>query len=93
MPYLFFIASPYDAKNPFLAPVVLHEELHKSGDRSCMHIEFELTDSKIRYEAGDHVAVYPVNDPSIVERLGNLLEVDLGITFSLTNVDGKSVIR
>jgi NADPH-ferrihemoprotein reductase len=54
-----------------------------------MHIEFELTGSKIRYEAGDHLAVYPVNDPDIVEKLGNILEVDLGVTFSLTNVDGK----
>ncbi len=38
----------YDAKNPFLAPVTVNRELHKSGDRSCMHIEFDITGSKIR---------------------------------------------
>ena len=81
--------SPYDAKNPYMAPITVHRELHKSGDRSCMHIEFDLAGSKIRYDAGDHLAVYPVNDPNIVEKLGELLNVDLGATFSLTNVDGK----
>lgn len=81
--------SPYDAKNPFLAPVHLHRELHKSGDRSCMHIEFDITGSKIRYDAGDHVAVYPVNSIELVEKLGKRLDVDLGLAFTLTNVDGK----
>lgn len=85
--------SPYDAKNPFLAPVHLHRELHKSGDRSCMHIEFDITGSKIRYDAGDHVAVYPVNCSELVEKLGKRLDVDLGLAFTLTNVDGKSCLH
>jgi len=72
-----------------MAPVVEHRELHKSGDRSCMHIEFDLTGSKIRYDAGDHLAVFPVNDSNLVEKLGSLLGVDLGVTFTLTNVDGE----
>jgi NADPH-ferrihemoprotein reductase len=81
--------SPYDAKNPFLAPITVHRELHKGGDRSCMHIEFDLSGSKIRYDAGDHLAIYPVNDTALVEKLGEVLGVDLGISFTLTNVDGK----
>ena len=40
---------PYDAKNPYLAPVKVNRELHKGGDRSCLHIEFDITGSKIRY--------------------------------------------
>lgn len=40
---------PHDAKNPFLAPVLVNRELHKpSSKRSCMHIEFDITGSKIR---------------------------------------------
>ncbi len=43
--------SPFDAKNPFLAPVSVNRELHREGsDRSCMHIEFDTTGSKIRCE-------------------------------------------
>lgn len=87
---MLYVYSPYDAKNPFLSPVVVHRELHQTGDRSCMHIEFDLSGSKIRYDAGDHLAVYPVNDPDLVEKLGEILGVDLGLCFTLTNVDGKS---
>ena len=42
----------------------------------------------IRYDAGDHVAVYPVNDPLIVEAIGKRLNVDLDQMFTLNNVDG-----
>jgi sulfite reductase alpha subunit-like flavoprotein len=42
-----------------------------------------------RYEVGDHVAVYPSNDKNIVNRIGELLDVDLDQVISLLNVDGK----
>ena len=71
-----------------MAPVIVNRELHKGGDRSCMHVEFDITGSKIRYEAGDHVAVYPTNDPELVESLGKRLNIDLETVFSLDNVDG-----
>nr|UYI00189.1 NADPH-cytochrome P450 reductase [Panonychus citri]UYI00190.1 NADPH-cytochrome P450 reductase [Panonychus citri] len=80
---------PFDAKNPFLAPIVVNRELYK-GDRSCMHIEFDLAGSKIRYEAGDHIAVYPQNDSSLVNKLGKLLEIDLDTVITLKNVDEDS---
>lgn len=41
-----------------------------------------------RYDAGDHVAIYPTNDPELVERLGKILNVDLDVVFSLVNKDG-----
>ncbi|XP_060572086.1 NADPH--cytochrome P450 reductase-like [Ruditapes philippinarum] len=81
---------PFDAKNPYLAPVKVNRELHKSGDRSCMHIEFDISGSKIRYEAGDHVAVYPINDTEIVEAIGKRLNIDLDTVFTLTNVDEEA---
>jgi sulfite reductase alpha subunit-like flavoprotein len=42
-----------------------------------------------RYEAGDHVAVYPSNDEVLVKRMGELLNVDLDEVISLVNVDGE----
>jgi NADPH-ferrihemoprotein reductase len=42
-----------------------------------------------RYDAGDHVAIYPTNDPELVEKIGQILNVDLDIVFSLVNKDGK----
>ncbi|XP_059147602.1 NADPH--cytochrome P450 reductase-like [Physella acuta] len=78
---------PYDVKNPYLAPITVNRQLHKGGDRSCMHIELDISESKIRYETGDHVAIYPVNDSELVEKLGKRLGVDLDTVFSLTNID------
>lgn len=81
---------PYDQKNPFLAPVRMNQELHTGGDRSCRHVEFDISGSRLRYEAGDHVAVYPTNDTELVEKFGELLHVDLDTVFTLTNVDEDS---
>lgn len=81
---------PFDQKNPFLAPIKINRELHKAGDRSCMHVEFDLEGSKMRYEAGDHLAVYPVNDSILVEKLGELCKADLNQVFSLINTDTDS---
>ncbi|ETN60137.1 nadph cytochrome P450 [Anopheles darlingi] len=81
---------PFDAKNPFLAPIKVNRELHKAGGRSCMHIEFDIEGSKMRYEAGDHLAMYPVNNRDLVERLGKLCNADLDTVFSLINTDTDS---
>ncbi|XP_071790461.1 NADPH--cytochrome P450 reductase-like isoform X2 [Asterias amurensis] len=79
---------PFDAKNPYLSPVIVNRELHKGGERSCMHIEFDISDSKIRYEAGDHVAVFPTNDPVLVDRIAELIGgEDMDTVMSLNNVD------
>lgn len=82
---------PYDAKNPYLAKIRVNRELHRGGGRSCMHIEFDIEGSKMRYEAGDHVAIYPVNDTDLVQRLGKLCgDADLDVVFSLINTDLES---
>ncbi|KAL6972283.1 NADPH--hemoprotein reductase [Sarracenia purpurea var. burkii] len=80
---------PFDAKNPFLSTVRVNKELHKSGDRSCMHIEFDIDGSKMRYDSGDHAAIYPENNTDLVNRLGELLNVNLDTIITLTNTDGK----
>ncbi|GAB1608413.1 NADPH--cytochrome P450 reductase-like [Argonauta hians] len=81
---------PYDAKNPFMAPVAVNRELFKNTDRSCMHIEFDIQGSRIRYESGDHVAVYPTNNPDLVSRIGELLNTNLDTIFTLTNVEAEA---
>ncbi|XP_030632713.1 P450 (cytochrome) oxidoreductase b [Chanos chanos] len=81
---------PFDAKNPFLAPVTLNRKLNKGGDRHLMHLELDITGSKIRYESGDHVAVYPINDSAIVNKIGEILGVDLDTVISLNNLDEES---
>ena len=79
---------PFEAKNPFLATLTTERKLNSGSDRYFMHIELNIEDSKMRYESGDHVAVLPVNQKSIVEKLGKLLKIeDLDAVISLNNVD------
>lgn len=65
-------------------------ELHgPASERSCRHIEFEVDGTKVRYEAGDHVGVFPTNSVVLVERLGSLLSVKLETVFKLIDTDGR----
>ncbi|XP_053864121.1 NADPH--cytochrome P450 reductase isoform X1 [Malaclemys terrapin pileata] len=81
---------PFDAKNPFLAPVTLNRKLNQGGERHLMHLELDISGSKIRYESGDHVAVYPANDTSLVNQIGEILGADLDVIMSLNNLDEES---
>ncbi|KAJ8266554.1 hypothetical protein GJAV_G00131800 [Gymnothorax javanicus] len=81
---------PFDSKNPFLAPVTANRKLNKGGSRHLMHVEVDISNSKIRYDSGDHVAVYPINDTSIVNGIGEILGVDLDTVISLKNLDEES---
>jgi len=58
-----------------------------------MHIEFDIDGSKMRYDTGDHVAVYPKNSPELVEKIGRLLNADLDTVFSLLNTDGMTISK
>lgn len=44
----------------------------------------------MRYDAGDHVAMYPINDKDLVDRLGKLTNANLDTVFSLINTDSDS---
>ncbi|EHB08276.1 NADPH--cytochrome P450 reductase [Heterocephalus glaber] len=83
-------ASPFDAKNPFLAAVTTNRKLNQGTERYLMHLELDISDSKIRYESGDHVAIYPANDSNLVNQLGKILGADLDVVMSLKNLDEES---
>ncbi|XP_022665384.1 NADPH--cytochrome P450 reductase-like [Varroa destructor] len=80
---------PFDLKNPYLAEVVEKRDLYNS-ERSCLHMEFDIVGSKMRYETGDHMGFYPTNDSALVEELGKLLNVDLDQVITLRNTDEDS---
>lgn len=63
----------FDAKNPYAAPLVQSKELFEDGDRNCIFAEFDITDSGIRYQTGDHVGVWPLNPDAEVERFLRIL--------------------
>jgi len=81
---------PFDSKNPFMAEIIVNRELYKGGDRNCMHVEVNIEGSRIKYDAGDHIAIYPCNDSALVDRLCELLGVSPDTVISLTNIDEDS---
>lgn len=67
----------YNARNPYPAPIVVSRKLSSIPDRNCVHMEFNLSAvPALRYQTGDHLAVWPVNPDSEVERLIRLLDLD-----------------
>ena len=42
--------SPFDTKNPFLAVVTTNRKLNQGTERHLMHLELDISDSKIRYQ-------------------------------------------
>lgn len=66
-------AKPFNVSNPFLGPLVKSQELFKLPGRNCMHIEFDLKGSGMKYQTGDHVAVWPMNPDQEIDRMLQVL--------------------
>lgn len=64
--------GPFDHSHPYLAPISSSKELFNSKDRSCIHAEFDISGSNLRYSTGDHLAIWPSNAN---EKLTNFLKV------------------
>ncbi|KAH8917927.1 electron transporter [Atractiella rhizophila] len=64
----------YDAKNPYPSPLVKVKELFSvDSSRNCVFAEFDIKDTGIRYQAGDHVGVFPINPDNEVDKLIKVL--------------------
>lgn len=53
--------GPFDHSHPYLSKITKSRELFKTKERSCVHAEFDLSDSNLRYTTGDHLAIWPSN--------------------------------
>ncbi|CEO58260.1 hypothetical protein PMG11_02991 [Penicillium brasilianum] len=67
----------YNRHNPYSASIVQSLQLSSLTDRVCVHMEFDLSAvPALRYQTGDHLAVWPINPDSEVDRLLRLLDLD-----------------
>jgi len=64
------VRGNHDARNPYAAPVTTVRELFVEGvaDRSCVHAEFDIRDTGITYQHGDHLGVWACNPQPQVDR-------------------------
>ncbi|EGP84601.1 unnamed protein product [Zymoseptoria tritici ST99CH_1A5] len=61
--------GPYNAHNPYIAPIAESYELFHDKSRNCLHMEIDISGSNLSYTTGDHIAVWPNNPGREVERL------------------------
>ncbi|KEF52884.1 NADPH-cytochrome P450 reductase [Exophiala aquamarina CBS 119918] len=60
--------GPYNAHNPFIAPIAESREVFTVKDRNCLHVEVDISGSGMTYTTGDHIAVWPTNAGMEVDR-------------------------
>ena len=63
-------AAPWTRSNPFPGKLVVDRLLSgPESDKDTRHFEIDLTNWGLRFEVGDSVAVYPTNDPALVQEI------------------------
>ncbi|KAI0840991.1 NADPH-cytochrome P450 reductase [Hypoxylon sp. FL0890] len=53
--------GPFNAHNPYIAPIAESKELFSVKDRNCLHMEIDISGSNLTYQTGDHIAIWPTN--------------------------------
>ncbi|KAK4544361.1 hypothetical protein LTR36_004252 [Oleoguttula mirabilis] len=65
--------GPYNAHNPYIAPIAESKEIFTDKTRNCLHLEIDVAGSNLSYTTGDHIAVWPTNAGKEVDRFIDIL--------------------
>jgi sulfite reductase (NADPH) flavoprotein alpha-component len=60
-------AVAYSRKNPFPGKLLVNRRLNPGSEKDTRHFEISFAGSGLSYEVGDSMAVYPSNDPELVD--------------------------
>ncbi|KAJ2995588.1 hypothetical protein NUW58_g1227 [Xylaria curta] len=67
--------GPFNAHNPYIAPIAESKELFNVKDRNCLHLEVDISASNLSYQTGDHIAVWPTNPGQEVDEMLSILDL------------------
>ena len=67
--------GPYNAHNPYIAPIAKSQEIFHDRTRNCLHLEVDISGSNLSYTTGDHIAVWPNNAGKEVDRFLKVLNM------------------
>lgn len=86
--------GPYNAGNPYIAPLAETRELFNDKTRNCLHCEIDIAGSNLSYTTGDHVAVWPTNAGKEVNRLLKVLGISekQDMVISVKGIDATAKI-
>ncbi|KAK5458213.1 hypothetical protein LTS15_004293 [Exophiala xenobiotica] len=77
--------------NAFVAPITVSKDFQCNEDAKCVYLEIDISTAfGVRYQTGDHLAVWPINPNVEVERLCRLLGLDGDSRKEVIAVVGKS---
>ncbi|KAI2465695.1 NADPH-cytochrome P450 reductase [Annulohypoxylon bovei var. microspora] len=68
--------GPFNAHNPYIAPIAESKELFSVKDRNCLHLEVDISGSNLTYQTGDHIAIWPTNAGHEVDLLLGILGLE-----------------
>lgn len=70
-------AGRWSRQNPYSAKLIEARPLNKAGSaKDTRHVVIDLTDSGLKYEAGDALGVYPTNCPELVAAIVSSLSAE-----------------
>jgi NADPH-ferrihemoprotein reductase len=67
--------GPFNAHNPYIAPIAESYELFSVKDRNCLHMEVDISGSNLSYQTGDHIAIWPTNPGHEVDLFMDILDL------------------
>ncbi|KAJ4300316.1 hypothetical protein N0V88_002989 [Collariella sp. IMI 366227] len=67
--------GPFNAHNPYIAPIQKSYELFNVKGRNCLHMEVDISGSNLSYQTGDHIAVWPTNAGEEVDRFLDVFDL------------------